>query len=412
MGSPAAEPAAAPPKKRMSSGASTKDAAALAKSSNGAAPKAAAKPASSGSLPVAVRMPPPMAAPASDAAAAPAPASDPLLVAVSPNAFEAGEPSWLARKSPSEGPTWWSDLRKAALQLVSWPGFDLFILAVIIASCVIMATQSPIEKAANAGTPKAALYAALEEVFTYIFTAEVATKLLAYGWGLYLADGWNVFDFFVVSTAWLQRLPGVGNYTALRAVRVLRALRMVNRVPSLKRVINSLLDSLPELSNVATLFAMFVFLMSIVGVNLFEGKMHYRCTLPGADAPVGDHELCVADTDCDAPATCVYWPTGPDFGAVSYDNVGAAFATIFQAVTLEGWVDQMYMLRRTAGGPAAVLFYLVLVIVGSNFIVNLFLAVLFDSFTSSQERTGGRRGRRRGAPTPRRSAPSSASAGA
>ena len=44
----------------------------------------------------------------------------------------------------------------------------------------------------------------------------------------------------------------------------------------------------------------------------------------------------------------------------------------------------MYMLEKTAGEPLAITFYLVLVIVGSNFIVNLFLAVLFDSFFESQ----------------------------
>ena len=52
------------------------------------------------------------------------------------------------------------------------------------------------------------------------------------------------------------------------------------------------------------------------------------------------------------------------------------------------WVDQMYMLEKTAGEPLAITFYLVLVIVGSNFIVNLFLAVLFDKFTEQQEQVG------------------------
>ena len=335
-------------------------------------------------------MPPPVgsSSAADAAAAANASASLPLL-----------QHDSVAGDGPSYVPEMYSDgsccsnLRLSALRLIQWPLFDFFILFVIISSCVVMATLSPARKAEIEGTPTAAMYAALEDVFTYIFTAEVMTKLLALGMGRYFADGWNIFDFLVVSTAWLQRLPGVGNYTALRAVRVLRALRMVNRVPSLKRIISSLLDSLPELSNVATLFAMFVFLMSIVGVNLYEGKMHYRCTLPATETQeatmVGDHELCNVDADCEAPATCVYWEVTPEFGAVSYDNVGAAFATIFQAVTLEGWVDQMYMLRRTAGETSPVIFYLILVIVGSNFIVNLFLAVLFDSFNGAQAKIEG-----------------------
>ena len=276
-------------------------------------------------------------------------------------------------------------LRHTCHRLVTWPPFDFFILAVIIASCITMATQSPLDAAASVGTPKAALYALVEDVYTYIFTAEVVAKLIAFGPSDYFGDGWNVFDFIVVSTAWLQRLPGFGNYTVLRAVRVLRALRMVNRVKSLKLIVESLLGSLSDLGNVSALFALFLFLMSIVGVNLFAGKMHFRCTVPGADAPVADTALCVEDADCSAPEACVYWAIGPNFGALSYNNVISAFASIFQAVTLEGWVDQMYMLRKTAGEASAVIFFLVLVLVGSHFIVNLFLAVLFESFNKAQE---------------------------
>ena len=97
-------------------------------------------------------------------------------------------------------------LRHTCHRLVTWPPFDFFILAVIIASCITMATQSPLDAAASVGTPKAALYALVEDVYTYIFTAEVVAKLIAFGPSDYFGDGWNVFDFIVVSTAWLQRL--------------------------------------------------------------------------------------------------------------------------------------------------------------------------------------------------------------
>ena len=43
-----------------------------------------------------------------------------------------------------------------------------------------------------------------------------------------------------------------------------------------------------------------------------------------------------------------------------------------QAVSLEGWVDQMYMLQRTSvGSGVAILFYVSLVIVGSLFIMQV-----------------------------------------
>ena len=46
----------------------------------------------------------------------------------------------------------------------------------------------------------------------------------------------------------------------------------------------------------------------------------------------------------------------------------------------------MYMLEKTAGTPLAVGFYILVVIIGSNFLVNLFLAVLFDAFSAQQEK--------------------------
>ena len=54
-------------------------------------------------------------------------------------------------------------------------------------------------------------------------------------------------DVVVVSTAWAPYIiPGVGNYSAIRAVRVLRALRTVNRVPELRKIILTLLSSIPQ----------------------------------------------------------------------------------------------------------------------------------------------------------------------
>ena len=54
-------------------------------------------------------------------------------------------------------------------------------------------------------------------------------------------------------------------------------------------------------------------------------------------------------------------------------------------MTLEGWVDQMYMLEKVGNPAVAITFYLLIVILGANFLINLFLAVLFDQFHKCQE---------------------------
>ena len=219
-------------------------------------------------------------------------------------------------------------VRRLFFYLVTWPPFDYAILLVIISSCVVMATQSPLDEIAGTQPP---IYDTLEMLFTYIFTVEVGLKLLGLGTTQYFSQGWNVFDCVVVGSAWLRvLLPDAGNLTVLRAVRVLRALRMVNRVKSLKRIIATLFIALPELSNVAIMFGGFIFIFGILGVNLFEGKMHFRCTEKGMSEPIHDDALCVTDDDCAGSQTCIYYDAGPKFGALSYDNVIGAWATIFQ----------------------------------------------------------------------------------
>ena len=95
------------------------------------------------------------------------------------------------------------------------------------------------------------------------------------------------------------------------------------------------------MTDVSILFSFFLFLFGIIGVNLFSGKLHKRCTAPGANEWVDDMAICAGDSDCDAGHKCVEYEMNPADGALSYDNCLMAFVTIFQAVTLEGWVDQV-----------------------------------------------------------------------
>jgi hypothetical protein len=129
----------------------------------------------------------------------------------------------------------------------------------------------------------------------------------------------------------------------------------------------------------------FLFLFGIGGVFLFSGKLHYRCTEPGASEFVDDVAICKVDADCEGSQTCEFYEQNPANGALSYDNCLWAFVTIFQAVSLEGWVDQMYMLSVTTNPTMTMLYYVLLVVLGAMFIVNLFLAVIFEAFMKNQD---------------------------
>ena len=110
-----------------------------------------------------------------------------------------------------------------------------------------------------------------------------------------------------------------------------------------------------------------------------------------AAEPIDDTGLCCdpeqtscSGASCDAGQYCV-WGTGNPNGVNGFDNILWAFITIFQCISLEGWVDNMYMLQEGMA-PWVVIYFIPLILLGAFFVINLFLAVIFDSFYAAQVR--------------------------
>jgi voltage-dependent calcium channel L type alpha-1D len=74
------------------------------------------------------------------------------------------------------------------------------------------------------------------------------------------------------------------------------------------------------------------------------------------------------------------------FGTGSFDNIGVATLAMFTSITLEGWVDIMYMLFNGYPCPELIAMYFVLMIMlGSFFMLNLALAVVENEHGKSVE---------------------------
>ena len=105
----------------------------------------------------------------------------------------------------------------------------------------------------------------MELFFTAIFTLECVLKTIAYGFLLnhnaYLRDFWNILDFLVVVTSYIALVPQFENFEffrALRMFRVIKPLRVVNRYPKMKVLVNTMVTSLPMLGDVAILGGFFL----------------------------------------------------------------------------------------------------------------------------------------------------------
>ncbi|CAN0417131.1 unnamed protein product, partial [Ectocarpus sp. 8 AP-2014] len=73
------------------------------------------------------------------------------------------------------------------------------------------------------------------------------------------------------------------------------------------------------------------------------------------------------------------------WGYTTFDNIFVAFLTIFQSITLEGWSDILYQVKDCSRPVLADLFFIVLVLWGAFFTLNLLLAVLENNFSQGRE---------------------------
>lgn len=61
----------------------------------------------------------------------------------------------------------------------------------------------------------------------------------------------------------------------MKLLRVLRPLKMVNRVPALKAVFDCVVISLKNVANILIVYMLFLLIFAMVGVQLFNGKFFY-----------------------------------------------------------------------------------------------------------------------------------------
>jgi len=70
----------------------------------------------------------------------------------------------------------------------------------------------------------------------------------------------------------------------------------------------------------------------------------------------------------------------------NYDSFSIAFVTIFQVLTMENWQSVLFDSMRSPMNPYAIsIFYIMWIFLGNFILLNLFLAILLDSFLEEDE---------------------------
>ena len=178
-----------------------------------------------------------------------------------------------------------------------------------------------------------ALIGDADVVILGIFTIEIALRIAAHGRAFW-RDPWSVFDFVIVAIS----LAAIGNpLSVLRALRVLRVLHLISVVPRLRRVVQTLLHSLPGIGSIVLLLVLLIYVSSVMATELF-----------GREFP--------------------QW----------FGTVGQSMYSLFQIMTLESW--SMGIVRPVMEAhPLAWMFFVPFVLIVGFAVLNLFIAVVVDS---------------------------------
>ncbi|XP_040156987.1 voltage-dependent calcium channel type A subunit alpha-1 isoform X19 [Anopheles arabiensis] len=300
-------------------------------------------------------------------------------------------------------------IRKYTRFIIEWPPFEYAVLLTIIANCVVLALEEHLPHG-----DKTILAQKLEKTEAYflgIFCVEASLKILALGFVMhkhsYLRNIWNIMDFFVVVTGFITLFPQKGpevDLRTLRAIRVLRPLKLVSGIPSLQVVLKSIIKAMAPLLQIGLLVLFAIVIFAIIGLEFYSGALHRSCySLEDISQIVKEGEFptpCNADNDTIAPtgayvcnssdSTCIEQWEGPNFGITSFDNIGFAMLTVFQCITMEGWTAILYWTNDALGSTFNWIYFVPLIVLGSFFMLNLVLGVLSGEFAKEREKVENR----------------------
>lgn len=181
-----------------------------------------------------------------------------------------------------------------------------------------------------------------DRILLWLFTLEIVLRMFsAQPFPSYFKDSWNVFDFVIVLSGHL--FAGASFVTVLRILRVLRLLRTISVIPSLRKIVNALLLTIPALGNIMLLLGLIFYIFAVIGTMLFA-------------------------------------EVAPEL----FGSLHETLLTLFQLVTLDSWSSGV-MRPMLAELPWAWLYFVTFVLVGSFVIINLFIGVIVSNVEKANE---------------------------
>jgi hypothetical protein len=195
------------------------------------------------------------------------------------------------------------------------------------------------------------------KVFTTFFTTEAALKLVALS-KEYFDSGWNCFDLVIVVASlvdiFAENLNGI---SVLRGMRLMRVLKLAQSWTTMKVLLSIIISTLGALGNLTFLLIIVIYIFAVLGMQLF-GKTY---------------------TDENFyPDKVPRW---------NFTDFFHSFMMIFRILCGE-WIEPLWDCMRAEGkvgvAESCLAIFLPALVMGNFMVLNLFLALLLNSFNCEE----------------------------
>lgn len=136
-------------------------------------------------------------------------------------------------------------IREGIVWIITHKRFDQVVVGLILFNSLLLGIKDYTDP--NNETNINQFVENCEPLFSYAFTIECVLKILGMGFildnGSYLRDAWNWLDFIVVVSSLLTAIPQMQSVSGMRTFRLMRPLRSLTTMPSMKILISTLLAS-------------------------------------------------------------------------------------------------------------------------------------------------------------------------
>ncbi|CAH1136170.1 unnamed protein product [Ceutorhynchus assimilis] len=283
-----------------------------------------------------------------------------------------------------------NSFRHKCTQLVEQKYFDNVVLLFIALNCITLAMERP---NIPPESHEKLFLQSCNYIFSIVFAFEMFVKVVSsgmcYGPNAYFTSGWNIMDGSLVIISIVDILMFLINDTTsrifgilrvFRLLRSLRPLRVINRAPGLKLVVQTLLSSLRPIGNIVLICCTFFIIFGILGVQLFKGTF-YHC--------IGENLTMIMTKD-----DCLQHGYDWKNEKYNFDDLVQALMSLFVLSSRDGWVNIMYTGLDAVGvdkqpvtnfNEWRLLYFISFILLVGFFVLNMFVGVVVENFHRCRE---------------------------